>query len=758
MLVWNLDFKVKRRWAFSQGILRHMHRIASRVYASQEVCFYRSLTNHDSLVDVVGGVVVGVVVVSDLVSVVVVIMGVVVDGLVVDLVVDFVVNDGLVVNVVVDLVVHIVVVVRHLVGVVVALMSAVMVRGVLVVDVVLSVVRVVTVVVVSVVGGLAVMVVSVVRVVSVMVGVTVVRGVVVVLLLVVVVDGVVGVTVVGSGVVVLLFLVVVMDSMVSITVVSGAVVILLLVVVVSGVVSLIRGDIVMGEIAALVVSVVSGVVDTDVVMLGVVVIVVRPVVVVLLLVVVMDGVVGISVVSGRVVVIVMDGVVGITVVSGGVVVIVVDGVGITVVGRRVVVVMEGGVVLVTVVGAGVVIVVVDGVVSVVVVDSWGVMAQSVLVQGVLGDAVLHLTTKEDLGESETDGVTELIEVLVLPLSLSVHDLVVHILAVHDEIVLDVEDEVPRISESLGHLSELVKISANGSLALLELVSNVVNNMAEVFDGVQDRVEAGVLDLVNDTAKALPDVLSITEALNTVRNLSLNRAGKQTLKDLAHSEESEVNVRALHGLEVVHLLILLVIDLIKKLLPVVVEVVEEFLMVDHLGLSVEEHGGGLTEVLTSVEPLAHAVVMETLTSVLEDVNSIDNERLSGLKEDLLGVKEGLSHSLDLLVIVVIDLAAVIEHVADVGHGQTELVDGLGGLLVGSVPEAAHGVLEVLLDGVGVRDAVGNIRHSVEVEGSDEEALDESGDLMVVVCVSSDGDSGNKSGGERGLEHSSLKVLY
>ena len=730
-----------------------MHRIASRVYASQEVCFYRSLTNHDSLVDVVGGVVVGVVVLSDLVSVVVVIMGVVVDGLVVDLVVDFVVNDGLVVNVVVDLVVHIVVVVRHLMGVVVTLVSAVMVRGVLVVDVVLSVVRVVTVVVVSVVGVLAV-----VRVVSVMVGVTVVRGVVVVLLLVVVVDGVVGVTVVGSGVVVLLFLVVVMDSMVSITVVSGAVVILLLVVVVSGVVSLIRGDIVMGEIAALVIPVVSGVVDTDVVMLGVVVIVVRPVVVVLLLVVVMDGVVGISVVSGRVVVIVMDGVVGITVVSGGVVVIVVDGVGITVVGRRVVVVMEGGVVLVTVVGGGVVIVVVDGVVSVVVVDSRGVMAQSVLVEGVLGDAVLHLTTEEDLGESETDGVTELIEVLVLPLSLSVHDLVVHILAVHDEIVLDVEDEVPRISESLGHLSELVKISANGSLALLELVSNVVNNMAEVLDGVQDRVEAGVLDLVNDTAKALPDVLSVAEALNTVRNLSLNRAGKQTLKDLAHSEESEVDVRALHGLEVVHLLILLVIDLIEKLLPVVVKVVEEFLMVDHLGLSVEEHGGGLTEVLTSVEPLAHAVVMKTLTSVLEDVNSINNERLSGLKEDLLGVKEGLSHSLDLLVIVVIDLTAVIEHVADVGHGQTELVDSLGGLLVGSVPEAAHGVLEVLLDGVGVRDAVGNIRHSVEVEGSDEEALDESGDLMVVVCVSSDGDSGNKSGGERGLEHSSLKVLY
>ena len=188
-------------------------------------------------------------------------------------------------------------------------------------------------------------------------------------------------------------------------------------------------------------------------------------------------VVGISVVSGRVVVIVMDGVVGITVVSGGVVVIVVDGVGITVVSGAVVVVMKGGVVLVTVVGAGVVIVVVDGVVrSVVVVDSRGVMAQSVLVEGVLGDAVLHLTTEEDLGESETDGVTELIEVLVLPLSLSIHNLVVDILTIDNKVVLNVENEVPRISESLGHLAKLVEISANGGLALLELVGDIMDNM------------------------------------------------------------------------------------------------------------------------------------------------------------------------------------------------------------------------------------------------------------------------------------------
>ena len=57
---------------------------------------------------------------------------------------------------------------------------------------------------------------------------------------------------------------------------------------------------------------------------------------------------------------------------------------------------------------------------------------------------------------------------------------------------------------------------------------------------------------------------------------------------------------------------------------VVEVVEELLMVDHLGLAVEKHGGGLSEVLASIKPLAHAVVVKPFTSVLETVNTIDNE--------------------------------------------------------------------------------------------------------------------------------------
>ena len=138
-------------------------------------------------------------------------------------------------------------------------------------------------------------------------------------------------------------------------------------------------------------------------------------------------------------------------------------------------------------------------------------------------------------------MAKFVEVLVLPLSLSIHDFVVDILAVNDEIVLDVEDEVPRVSESLGHLTELVKVGADGGLALFELVGDVVNDLTHILDGVEDRVEGADLELIDDTTESLPDVLGITEAFNTVRNLSFDRAGKETLKDLAHSEECEVDI-------------------------------------------------------------------------------------------------------------------------------------------------------------------------------------------------------------------------
>ena len=72
-------------------------------------------------------------------------------------------------------------------------------------------------------------------------------------------------------------------------------------------------------------------------------------------------------------------------------------------------------------------------------------------------------------------MAKFIEVLVLPLSFSIHDLVVYILTIDNQIMLDMENEVPRVGESLGHLTELIEVSANSSFALFKLIGNVVND-------------------------------------------------------------------------------------------------------------------------------------------------------------------------------------------------------------------------------------------------------------------------------------------
>ena len=95
----------------------------------------------------------------------------------------------------------------------------------------------------------------------------------------------------------------------------------------------------------------------------------------------------------------------------------------------------------------------------------------------------------------------------------------------------------------------------------------------------------VLELINDATNSLPNVLSITEAFNTMWNFSFDGSSEQTLKDLSHSEEGEMHVGGLHGLKSMHLVIFLVVNLVKQLLPVVIEIKEEFFMLYHLGLTI-----------------------------------------------------------------------------------------------------------------------------------------------------------------------------
>ena len=63
-------------------------------------------------------------------------------------------------------------------------------------------------------------------------------------------------------------------------------------------------------------------------------------------------------------------------------------------------------------------------------------------------------------------------------------------------------------------------------------------------------------------------------------------------------------------------------------------------------------------------MAHSVIVETFANIFENVNSVNNNALSGFKKELLRMEESLSHPLDLLIVVMVDFATVIEHVADI----------------------------------------------------------------------------------------------
>ena len=153
----------------------------------------------------------------------------------------------------------------------------------------------------------------------------------------------------------------------------------------------------------------------------------------------------------------------------------------------------------------------------------------------------HLLSKENLRKSKTNRVSKLVIVLILPLCHGIHKFVIDILAIDDQIVVDMEDKVPWICESLAHSPEFVKISSNGSLALFEFSSNITDDSSEVFNSMENTVESGMSEFVNNSSNSLPDMLCITEAFNTMWNFSLYSSSEQTFKNFTHSEEREVNV-------------------------------------------------------------------------------------------------------------------------------------------------------------------------------------------------------------------------
>ena len=138
----------------------------------------------------------------------------------------------------------------------------------------------------------------------------------------------------------------------------------------------------------------------------------------------------------------------------------------------------------------------------------------------------------------------------------------HVLPVNDQVLIVVEDEVPRLSEVKRVVGEHVEVSAKLSLALSQLIDDIMDDVTKIFCRSKDVIESLMLELVDETSKSLPQMLSITKAFSGVRHLGLDGASEDTLENLAHAEESEVNIGALHSLKVMHFFVFFMIDLVE----------------------------------------------------------------------------------------------------------------------------------------------------------------------------------------------------
>ena len=159
-------------------------------------------------------------------------------------------------------------------------------------------------------------------------------------------------------------------------------------------------------------------------------------------------------------------------------------------------------------------------------------------------------------------MTEFVEVLILPLSDSINHLVMHVLPVNDQVLIVVEDEVPRLGEVKRVIGKHVEVSAKLSLALSQLINDIMDDVTKIFCRSKDVIESLMLELVDETSKSFPQMLSITKAFSGVGHLGLHGASEDTLENFAHTEESEVNIGALHSLKVMHFFVFFMIDLVE----------------------------------------------------------------------------------------------------------------------------------------------------------------------------------------------------
>ena len=199
---------------------------------------------------------------------------------------------------------------------------------------------------------------------------------------------------------------------------------------------------------------------------------------------------------------------------------------------------------------------------------------------------------------------------------------------------------------------------------------------------------------------------------------------------------------MHGVDVVLVVILVVLDACCPLDPVFAELEADLGNVK-IVLAEESLRSNVSPVLTTLLELTKTMTDEPISYVVIDVDPIHHDVFTSIEKDALGVQERIRHLVHLLEVVVIDLTAVTKHHCHVSDGKAQGVDRLSCISVSASPEPLHGMLKVVLEITLVLSAVLGVVHAVIVESSLEETVEErfivkfvmSKELMIVCRVSS-----------------------
>ena len=142
---------------------------------------------------------------------------------------------------------------------------------------------------------------------------------------------------------------------------------------------------------------------------------------------------------------------------------------------------------------------------------------------------------------------------------------------------------------------------------------------------------------------------------------------------------------------------------------------------------EDHGSDGSVLLASFLILASLHVLSSGLDVLVDLNTVVEDLLLSVNNQLLGVEEGLAHLLESLSIFGADLGAVLHANADFLDEKTELVDTISDLAEGAVFEVLDSLGHVNDERVDVLDASVEVLNMFNLKSTNQESVNKLGDF-------------------------------